>query len=402
MFCPVCDSCLRLDAEESKVTREVESLENELVTLTQELVRIPSVSGEEKNVQQYVRSKLEEMRFDVRVFAKDANRPNLLGRLGRGKDILFIGHVDNIPAGNVENWHYPPYSGRISNGRIFGRGVADMKSGLAAMMIAVKALTHSSLLNGSFSIAAVVDEEVESEYGMKYLAENRSLSADAAIFGEPSFPDVVVKLKGGVWLKITTFGESVGSGWPEQGINAVTKMSKILLELEGLDLGNFSDPLLGRPTIAAGTTIRGGEILHSIPDKCESTVEIYTVPGLKTSDVRSKVKQVIEHLKESDSKLDYSIETLFETDPCETNPNEKIYRNLQSSIATIFGSEAIPIGIPSVGDARFMRDLGIPSVIAYGPGEKGKGHVMNESVSIDSLVNVAKVYALTALRFWSS
>ncbi|MDG6996659.1 MAG: ArgE/DapE family deacylase [Nitrososphaerota archaeon] len=393
---------MSLSAEESRVLREVGSLKEELVMLTQELVRIPSISGQEMNVQQYIRSKLDEMQFHVRVLAKDSNRPNLHGRLGSGKDIMLIGHVDNILAGNIEDWEFPPYSGQVSGGRIYGRGVADMKSGLAAMMIAAKAITRAGLMNGCFSIAAVVDEEVESECGMKYLAENRLLSADAAIFGEPSFPDVVVKLKGGVWLKITTFGKSVGSGWPAQGTNAVTKMSKILLELERLDLGGITDPLLGRPTIAPGTTIRGGETLHSIPDKCESTVEIYTVPGQRTSDVVSKVMQTMERLKESDNKLDYRVERIFETEPYETSPDEKIYRNLQSSIASIFGNEANPTGIPSVGDARFMRDLGIPSVIAYGPGEKGKGHVVNESVNIDSLVNVTKVYALTALRFWSS
>lgn len=392
-------------SEEAAVLRSVDLLRDELVSLTQELVRIPSTPGQEEHVQSLVRSKLNEIGFEVDTFAKDSTRPNLLGKLrGKGsKDILFIGHVDNIPLDNPEEWRFPPYSAQIADGRIFGRGASDMKSGLAAMIVAAKAIKQMGReLNGSYSILAVVDEEVESEYGMKYLADNRLIASDAAIFGEPSFPDVVVKLKGGVWLKITTFGKSVGSGWPEQGINAVTKMSKILLELEKLNLGETSDPLLGRPTIASGTTIRGGEMMHSIPSRCEATVDIYTIPGQNAHDVVSKVEHSLELLKKSDNDLECKVEKIFETEPYETSVNEPIYESLQSSIATVFGKQAMPTGVPSVGDARFMRGLGIPSIAAYGPGEKGKGHVSNESVSIDSLLSVTKVYALTALRFWSS
>ncbi len=389
---------------ENKVLSRVDLLRDKLVSLTQQLVRIPSVSGQEKNVQSFIQSKLEEIGFSVDVFAKDPSRPNLVAKMGDGgKNILFVGHADNIPVGNDVGWFFPPYSASVSSGRIYGRGVADMKSGLAAMIVAAQALKEAELeANGSFSRASVVDEEVESEYGMKYLAENSLISADAAIFGEPSFPDVTVKLKGGVWLKITTFGKSVGSGWPEQGTNAVTKMAKILLELESLDLGTQTDSLLGRPTIAPGTTIRGGSTMHSIPDSCEATVEIYIIPGLKAQDILRKVEDALIDMKKSDNALEYRIETIFQTEPYETRPEEKIYKDLQYSIKSVFGMPAGSAGIPSVGDARFMRDLGIPSVVAYGPGEKGKGHVINESVSIDSLVGVTKVYALTALRFWSS
>ena len=390
-------------SEEVRVLGNVEELKDELVSLTQQLVKIPSVSGEEKKIQAFIGSKLEEIGFKVNIFGRVDERPNIVANLrgSEGRSLMFIGHVDNIPSGDPKDWRFPPYSAQLADGRIYGRGVADMKSGLAAMIMAAKALKKAGCLNGCFSIAAVVDEEIESEYGMKYLAQNRLLSADAAIFGEPAFPEIAVKLKGGVWLKITTFGKSVGSGWPDQGVNAVTKMSRILLELEKLDLGAASDPLLGRPTIASGTTIRGGEMLHSIPDRCEATIDIYTVPGQSTRDVVSMVEHTLEHMKRSDVELEYKIETIFETEPYETNASEKIYRDLQSSIATVFGREATPVGIPSVGDARFMRDLGIPSVVAYGPGERGKGHVINESVNIDSLIGVTKAYALTALRYWS-
>src|SRR5579884_399838 len=125
------------------VLEQIDLLKSELVKLTQELDRIP-------------------------------------------KNILYVAHIDNIPPGKRQDWRYDPYSGKLVDGRIFGRGVADMKASLAAMMIAAKAILNSGKETiGTFSIASVVDEETGSDYGMKYLADNRLLQADASIFGEP-------------------------------------------------------------------------------------------------------------------------------------------------------------------------------------------------------------------------
>jgi acetylornithine deacetylase/succinyl-diaminopimelate desuccinylase-like protein len=272
------------------------------------------------------------------------------------------------------------------------------------MIIAAKALKAELENRGTISIASVVDEEAESEFGMKYLSENRFIHADAAIFGEPAFPSIVTALKGGVWLKLITLGKKVGSGWPSEGVNAVMKMTKVLNELQKLDIaeGFLENPLLGKPTMALGTTVRGGDSLHTLPDRCEATVEIYTVPGQSTKVVISKIKSLLEKMQKLDKDLSVRLEILFEVSPIITKTTERIYRDLQSSIFAIFGKEAEPIGIPSIGDARFTQDLGIPTIIAYGPGEKGKGHVANESVEIENVKRVAKVYALTAMRFWKS
>jgi succinyl-diaminopimelate desuccinylase len=398
---------------QEKILKQIDLLKSELIQLTQDLVRIPSVSGEEKEAQSFVHSKLKEIGFEVQSHTKAPSRPNLVAKLespyhGKredSKNLLFIAHIDNIPAGNRESWRYDPYSAQLADGRIFGRGVADMKAALAAMIIAAKAIRDSDIeTRGTLSIASVVDEEIDSAYGMKYLADNKLLQADSSIFGEPSFPYVVTALKGGVWLKLVTSGKKVGSGWPSEGINAVTKMAKVLCELDRLDIasGTEEHPLLGRPTIALGTTITGGDAIHSIPDKCEATVEIYTIPGQSSKDVISKVELLLNNLRKSDEELSVRLETLFEIAPTITETNEGIYLDLQSSISSVFGDQAEPIGIPSIGDARFMTELGIPTIIAYGPGEKGKGHVANESVSIETLTRVAKVFALTALRFWRS
>ncbi len=350
-------------------------------------------------------SKLHEIGFTVNEFSNHPKRPNLVAALKgtqAGPNILFVAHVDNIPAGEPLNWRVNPYEAQVLDGRIVGRGVADMKAGLAAMIIAAKAIRESGVpMLGNFSIASVVDEELESEYGMKFLAKNALVKADCAVFGEPSFPYVDIALKGGVWLKLTTFGKSVGSGWPESGVNAVTKMAKVLLELDKLVLDEKSHYLLGRATISPGTTIRGGLMMHSIPDKCEATVDIYTVPGLTTGKAVSIVVQCVEKLEREDPDLKVKIETIFEANAYELEQDAEILLNLQSATESVFGKRAELAGVPSLGDARFMADLRIPSIAAYGPGEKGKGHILDESVEINTLVGVAKVYALTALRTWN-
>ncbi len=352
------------------------------------------------------------MGYSVKTYAKTPGRPNLISVLHGFEskpNLLFIRHADNISASRAEVWQHPPYSGELSKGRIYGRGVADMKSGLAAMIFAGRAIKESGIrIKGGYSVASVADEEVESQYGMKYLARGFSrgmsplLVADAAVFGEPSFPWIVVALKGGVWLRITVKGKSIGSGWTHKGVNAVTRMAKVLLELEKLDLGRLDHPLLGRPTIAAGTTIRGGVGLYSISDRCEATVEVYTVPGLGTPEVLSKVERLLEKMKRKDKDLSVKVEPIFEVDSYLTDSNERVYTCAQSAIMSVMGKHAKRIGVPSVGDARFLRQLGIPCVVAYGPGEYGREHVIDESVRVESLIRVTKIYALTALRFWSA
>lgn len=397
-----------IDGKEKELLRQVELLTPELIQLTRELVRIPSPSGHEKEAQSFVSSKLREIGFKVESHSKEgsSSRPNLLARLEfskRGRNLLFVAHIDNILPGNREDWRYDPYSARLVNGKIFGRGVADMKGALVAIIISAKAFSNSKKIQkeGTVSIASVVDEEIESEFGMKYLYEKKLIRGDACIFGEPSFPYVATALKGGVWLKLVSHGEKVGSGWPSEGVNAVTNMAKVLCALEGLDLarGFKAHPLLGKPSIAPGTTISGGDQLHSIPDRCEATVEVYTVPGQKPGDIISMIKDKISELRRSDPSIAIKVLPLFSTEPVITTDKDKIYRDLQSSIASVFKKDADPIGIPSIGDARFTSRLGIPTVAAYGPGEKGKGHVTNESVSVRVLTNVTKVYALTIYRF---
>jgi succinyl-diaminopimelate desuccinylase len=394
----------KMDEKEKELVKQVEHLKPEIIQLTRALVRIPSPSGQENEAQSFVRSKLREIGFKVESHSKVSSRPNLLANLEfskRGRNLLFVAHIDNILPGNREGWRYDPFSARLVNGRIYGRGVADMKAALAAMIVSAKAISNSKIQEGTVSLASVVDEEIESEYGMKYLYEKKLIRADACIFGEPSFPFVATALKGGIWLKLVSRGKKVGSGWPSEGVNAVMKMAKVLCALEDLDMasGFKAHPFLGKPSIAPGTTIRGGDQLHSIPDRCEATVEVYMVPGQKSEDVVSMIKDKISELHRFDRTLSVEVQTLFETEPVMTTDEDKIYRDLQSSIASIFKKRAEPIGVPSIGDARFTSKLGIPTIAAYGPGERAKGHVSNESVSVHVLTNVTKVYALTAYRF---
>lgn len=387
------------------VASKIDEMREEAIQLTQDLVRIRSLSGEEEQVQDYLYSVLSRIGFEVRKYSKVSNRPNLIASL-HGKqehpDILFIAHVDNIPSGDSSSWVSPPYEARIIQERIVGRGVADMKAGLASMIIAAKAIKASGVeMKGTFSIAAVVDEEVDSTFGMKYLAENSLISSDAAVFGEPAYPHVAVALKGGAWLRITTKGKAVGSGWPENGVNAVTNMARLLLRLESLDFDETGHPLLGKTTIVPGTTIKGGTNVHSVPDSCEATVDVYSIPGETSDRILTKIQQHIDGLSQEDSNFKASVELLYSADPYEIRPDQKLLVELQSCIQSVFGAKAELIGVPSIGDARFLGKLGIPAIPAYGPGEKGKGHVMNESVKIDTLIGVAKVYAMLALRLWS-
>lgn len=259
-------------------TRKLNAEAGELIELTSELVSIRSENppGEQKEIGKFLESKMKEIGLQTESYELEPGKPNIVGTLV-GKNpkpvLMFNGHVDTVPVGDTARWRSDPFEGVVRDSKLYGRGAADMKGGLAAMIHAVRNIAESETgLKGTVLVACVVDEEVTG-YGTKSLVE-KGYTADFAIVGEPTELSVLTAHKGVLEFNVTTTGISAHASTPRKGLNAIYKMGNVLRAIEkNLDeLERTSHPLVGSPSINVGK-IHGGVASNVVPERCEIAVE---------------------------------------------------------------------------------------------------------------------------------
>lgn len=403
----------------SSIIKKVEQLGEEIIKFTQDLVRTKSVNPYspnesykvnepvEKKVAELILNKLKSFGLKPKSICGLSNRPNVICALNnKGKPKLILnGHMDTVPIGNKNKWQHPPFSAKIVDGKLYGRGSLDMKSSLAAMVFTMKVLSEIKT-KGSLIFTAVVDEEpgAYSKIGTEYLLK-QGLTGNACIVGEPGTEKICIGCKGGYRLKLIARGESIHSGsskWErrEKGSNAVTKMAKTLLALEKLKLKYkpvriFKDR---KPVITPGTLIKGGAGINIVPDYCEATVDIRLMPGQTKEAVKKEILSCIEKLKRKDPQIQIEIEDLMFVPSVHISKNEKIVKTLEKNASEILKQK------PEIGpagpwcDAHFFIGEGIPTICGFGPAGENQ-HAPNEFVYVDSIIQVCKIYALTAFDF---
>jgi acetylornithine deacetylase/succinyl-diaminopimelate desuccinylase family protein len=396
----------------SKLIYEVESLSKELIKLTRDLVRIPSENppGDETGVSQKVGEELGMLGFDVEYVEPAPKRVSTLGELkgcGGGKNFLYNGHYDTVPIGNLEFWTVDPYEGIVKDSKVYGRGTGDMKASIASAIIAARALKNVGInLKGDFMIHAVADEETGSSYGTKYLVDKRYETrdkVDMAVVGEGSvFKDRIyirTAVRGAHWIKIVTRGRSAHASRPEAGVNAVIHMCKILLALNEHKFSFTPHGLLPDPSISVGTLIKGGVKENVIPEMCEAACDLRVVPGMTREETLSEIVDFIRSLKAEDPSIDSKVETIYWWPPSETSTSEDVFKVAGKAVQDVAGYELTSRGTSGSNDTSWLKNVaGIPTV-AFGPGDnyKSGAHGPDEWVSIDRLVDFAKIYGLMAM-----
>jgi acetylornithine deacetylase/succinyl-diaminopimelate desuccinylase family protein len=313
--------------------------------------------------------------------------------------------MDTVPIGNENDWKYPPFSAKIVDGKLYGRGSFDMKSSLAAMIFTMKVLSKFEL-NGNLIATFVVDEEpgAFSEIGTKYLLK-KGLKGEACIITEPGNKTISIGCKGGYRFKLITKGESIATGrtaWErkEKGINAVTKMAKILLALEKLKLKYKKIKYFKerKPVITPGTLIKGGTGVNIVPDYCEAVIEVRLVPNLTKEKVKKEIMKVIEKLKKKDQQIWVEIRDLVYVPSYWISENEKIVKILQNNAEIILKRKPKLSVAGGWDDAHFFIKKKIPTVCGFGPDGENH-HGINEFVYVNSIIQACKVYSLTAYDF---
>jgi len=380
--------------------------ENEIVRLTRKLVSLQSVNppGNEKGCAEYIAELLRDIGLKVELVEREKNRPNVIGTL-RGSvgspRLLYNGHMDVVPPG--QGWTVDPFSGKVIDGKIYGRGTSDMKSGLSAMISSAKALVEADArLRGDLVVAAVPDEEMLGQNGTAHLVHS-GLKADMAVIGEPTCHRddtkrmrVEIAHRGVVWMRVGAEGKAAHGGTPWLGTNAIYAMSDAINAIRLLEkqLARKKHPLVSSPTINVGT-ITGGMAINIVPNRCYMTLDRRVIPTETVEEAKSELVSVVEGLRKRDERYKLTCELLNERGPFEISPDEPVVVTIRKAAQQVTGTPPSLGGKDSCTDADCLVKSGIPTAL-FGPGIDETSHTADEYAEIDRIVEATKVYALTA------
>jgi acetylornithine deacetylase len=354
---------------------------------------IPGAAGEAE-IAGFIASWLERLGLDVRLVGSVAGRPNVVAIAhgsGGGRSLLLNGHMDTVGKGGFADAHRP----RLQDGRLYGRGAYDMKGGLAACMLAlVEAKRHK--LPGDVILTAVMDEEYASLGTTRVL---ESVRADAAIVAEFTELQLILAHKGFIWFDIETTGRAAHGSRSDLGVDAISHMGRVLVQLDDMDRALRSGPthpLLGSGSLHAGL-IRGGQEISSYPEHCTLRLERRTLPGETPADVEAALLTLLHHQHTLDPDFRATLQAGLSRSPLETPEDAPIAQVVQRAASHVLGHPAPVAGVPFWTDAALLAAAGIPSVL-FGPAGAG-AHAAEEWVELASVELCAQVYLQAALEW---
>ena len=375
----------------------------DVVQFAQELVRIGSVHGNEREVAEVIAKKLRNHGIKSRIIGPRGDRKSLVADIGKGQKTLMLnGHLDTVPIGNEKKWQFAPLSGRVSGGKLYGRGSMDMKSSIAAAVFAAISLVETgSKLNGRLRLLFNFDEESGVHTGVKD-ALDRGISANAAIVCEPMSDRVVnIGAKGIYRFELIVYGKTGHTGSVKnKGINAVTKMAKLLLALEHLKPKYTKHPLFTAPLIIPGTVISGGTAINVYPDECKALVDCRLTYGQSKAILLREIRECLAKEKQRDKSIKYTIRDLTMVPPVLTEKTDPIVLSTQQAFKEIAGFNPKLLTINGVTDGNILCRTGIPCVVFGVQG--GNIHSENEFALIQSIKLMPRLYIAVAADYLES
>ena len=378
--------------------------ENYTLSLLQKLIQIPSAFPQYEEIASFVEEELKKLGLEVRVSGDSGEgwkRSNVIGTYegqGKGRTLILAAHTDVVPPYGLSSWKVEPFAGKVIDGKVYGRGAADTKGSLAAMISAARSVVSADLeLEGNLVVVAWTGDEYtpkDAKYfdGMSYLALNDLIKGDMAIFGEPYDLHVTYMSRGRIWLEFEIGGEASHSA-TGRGINAILKSIKLIESIYQLRLGEH--PVTGKDTINVGT-IHGGTQTNIVPDSCNLTFDIRFGEHLTTSKVEEMIKKKTQEIRRSDPQfIMRSMKILERLEPFGF-PRDS---TLNSALIKAGQQIGVPLrygGAVSFGPVANWKDrVGLTEGCLFGPGETGEAHAINEHISVKDLHSAAKILSLT-------
>ena len=401
----------------------------ELITCDTQVLGHGIKGGREKSGQEYLEALFEKM--DADAIVKDPMKEEIIqkaleiykeGNPGhdqndrynlyadfhgsdRSRSLMFNGHIDTMPPGDVNEWLTPPHVATVRDGKLSGLGSADMKAGLMAGILSVKLLKDAGIeLPCNVKITSVVDEEGGGNGSIQGAMNGQT--ADGIVVCEPTSSELVTAHMGFVFFKVEIEGKANHAGEKRLGVSAIDKAIKLIRGLEEMEhawLLNYKHPLLPPPSLNVGT-IHGGTAGSTVPGNCYFEVCVHYLPGLLSYEtVYEEFTNVVNDIARSDVWMrdHMPVITMYQSGgACEEDVEAPLVQAMKEAYKAAVGREPKVVGTPAGDDCRIWKNIAGAQVIQYGPGNEEQCHSVNEYVEIEEFYKAILVYAQLILC-WS-
>ena len=408
------------------VIEAIDQHADELIALCAKLIQTPSENppGDSTEITEFVKGYLVENGLAVDIHEAHSNMYNIISSYGNetGKKLIYCGHTDVVPVGDLEKWDFPPLLGEVRDGYLLGRGASDMKAGLGGLIFSVIMMKRLGIeLTGQVTLAIVPDEETGGRYGVPWILENGLIEGDGCLIAEPSSTyNPTIGQKGSFAFELEVFGEpGHGSLSPLIGGNAITDAIKAIDRIETVteievelpeetqelieiskkymrevetDKAPFQDAL-DHISCNIGM-IQGGTAGNVVPESCKVNIDCRLPFGVSQDALTDYIHQELDALG-----IEYTFKrTGFESEANYTLADDPVCAAVVNNLSEISGHEAYGVMQWASSDARHFRAYDIP-VLQYGPADLNTIHGYNERAKVDEIILAAKVYAATIIDF---
>jgi acetylornithine deacetylase/succinyl-diaminopimelate desuccinylase-like protein len=394
---------------EIQLRQIITELQPDMVDFCRRLLQTPSVNGvnDELAIAQAIAEKAWALGLQARIVGENPRRPNVIVSTNdtAPTGLLLLGHLDTVPPGDESRWTYPPFSGTMAGGRIYGRGAVDTKGGMTAALYALAALARIPGILGAAraQFIGVPDEETGATgtLGIKWLSANGLLSGLGAIYAY-SGDDIILGHRGLIRYRLICEGQMVHTGsseWQDgtAGANAVTAMAELLLELERVQMPRSPHKYFDRyrTIFTPGTVINGGTSINVVPDHCEALMDIRITPEYSLERVEKLLLDCIGKIRRRGIQFRY--ELLNHAPAAISDESSPLFSIVEDTIQQLKGFRPPRVVAGPANEGYLLIERGIPTVCGLGP-SGANAHSIDEYVEIQGLLDAALIFGLSAQR----
>jgi acetylornithine deacetylase/succinyl-diaminopimelate desuccinylase family protein len=365
-------------------------LTDDVISLLADLVRIPSVCGQEARIAGFIAEWLRRQKLPADMTDVKPGRPNVISRAkgpDRGPRLMFNGHMDTVAPG--AGWEHDPFGAEIENGKMYGRGTVDMKSGLAAMLAAVAECKAEGLpRKGEVVLAAVMDEESIDLGSYALVQQGLTDGLAFAMISEATDLNVVNAHRGRAVFDVVVHGKAAHSMWPDRGVSAITNSATLIMALPNLH--SPTHPRMGRSTVNVLKIEGGQEEVMLVADRCRMVIDRCLVPGHTSRDALSDINELIRELDLDADAQFVARETPF-CDPFEIPENDKAVKTVMEVASKILGKPPKLDFHEGPCDSCILVNQGKIPTLEFGPAG-GRIHQSDEFVDLQSVKTTTAFY----------